>query len=282
MVRFRRLSQGDGLVSLTTPDVRIVKNAGRCQLIIQIVRKQLSSTLVHIVLHGKQFCSRLADDEAHNVLILLCLQEAVFLKEFNFCFHVHRGNTQVIGNLVNGLCRITHTVADILSQCGTEELVGRFFTYGTIDAIGVEFNRVKLEFACFSHRIHTSFQFFFSFKQVPFDSAERNTQFHSNICLFALLKIIRNYNSSLQLGKVRDLCLETADGFRIIIGVRFGIRLRDQVCNFINRNTEHTLCRITIIIAESIVRNCPNEFSHIGNIILNKKSTERVCHNLLR
>lgn len=151
----------------------------------------------------------------------------------------------------------------------------------TVKTIRVKFNGIKFEFACVSHGVHTSFQFFLCLKQVPFDSTERNTQFHSNICLFALLKIIRNYNSSLQLGKVRDLCSETADGFRIIIGVRFGIQLRDQGCNFINRNTEHTLCRITIIIAESIVRNCPNEFFHVGNIILNKKSTERVCHNIL-
>ena len=85
---------------------------------------------------------------------------------------------------------------------------------------------LNLSSLAFSHGVHTSFQFFLCLKQVPFDSTERNTQFHSNICLFALLKIIRNYNSSLQLGKVRDLCSETADGFRIIIGVRFGIRLR--------------------------------------------------------
>ena len=267
---------------MTTPDVRIVKNAGRGQLIIQIVREQLSSTLVHIVLHGKQFCCRLADDEIDNVLILLCLQEAVFLKEFNFCFYIHRGNTQVIGNLVNGLCRITHTVADVLSQCGTKKLVGRFFAYGTVDAIGVEFNRVKLEFACFSHRIHTSFQFFFSFKQVPLDSAERNIQFPSNICLFAIFKIIRDHYSSLQLRKVSNLSLETMDSVTIVVGVQLRVRICNQLRNLINRNTDHTFRSITIIVAERVMGNGPDELSHVRNVILDKERTERSYRNLLR
>ena len=157
-----------------------------------------------------------------------------------------------------------------------------FFAHGTVDAVGVEFNRVKLEFACFSHRIHTSFQFFFSFKQVPFDSAERNTQFPSHICLLAILEIIRNHYSSLQLRKVSNLSLETMDSFCIVVGVQFRVRICNQLRNLINRNTDHTFSSITIVVAERVMGNGPDELSHVRDVILDKERTERSYCDLLR
>lgn len=117
---------------------------------------------------------------------------------------------------------------------------------------------------------------------MPFDRAERNIQFYGNICLFAVLEIVCNHNSSLQLRKISNLGLETMERFCIIIDVDIRIRIRYQLCNLINGNANHAFRGIAVIVTERIMGNSPYELPHICNTIFNKKSAERSYRNFLR
>ena len=146
---------------------------------------------------------------------------------------------------------------------------------------GMESDGIKFQFAGFSHSVHTSLQLFFRLKQVPFDGAERDAQFPGNICLSAIFKIIRNHDSPLQPGKIRNLPLKAANGVRAVVWPNLSPRVCQYLRHFIKGDSRHALRRIPVVIAERIVCHCPDKPARIPDIVPRQKRPERLHHNLL-
>ena len=237
--------------------------------------------LVHLVLHDKQVACGFCDEKIYDILVFLRLQKSVFFQKGSFRLDINGGDTQIVCDLVDRFGGVADAIAYVLRQCRAEKLVQRFFADRTVDSDGIESYRIEFEFTCFSHGLHTSFQFFFRFKQVPFDRAERNVQFGCNIGLFAVFKIIRDDNPSLQLGQISNLALHTCDCLlRIVICVigRSGKHIRQLV----DRNPDDLFGVLTVVVAQRVVRHCPNKFADIADIVLDQKRAECTQNDLLR
>ena len=81
---------------------------------------------------------------------------------------------------------------------------------------------------------------------------------------------------------VNSADLVIADGIGVVVVIKNRVRVCNDLCYLINGYAYHAFCGISIVIAECIMSNCPDEFPNIGNIILTQQCPKCLEYNLLR